>query len=766
MAYESSLEKPYTGLEVVDGHAVMSPGDYQDPKKLYDRLIKRVQKYHPSADISMIEKAFKIADEAHQGQCRKSGEAYIIHPLWVAMILADLELDKETIVAGILHDVVEDTVVSVEEIEQIFGAEVTLLVDGVTKLGQLSYSTDKLEVQAENLRKMFLAMAKDIRVILIKLADRLHNMRTLEFMCPEKQIEKAKETLDIYAPIAQRLGISKIKTELDDLSLKYSQPEVFYDLVRQINERKTEREEFVAMIVKEVSAHMDNAHIKCEVKGRVKHFFSIYKKMVNQNKTVDEIYDLFAVRIIVDSVKDCYAALGVIHEMYTPIPGRFKDYIAMPKPNMYQSLHTTLMSSVGQPFEIQIRTEEMHKTAEYGIAAHWKYKESNDGQKSVAAQEEEKLSWLRQILEWQQDTDNREFLSLLKGGLDLFAEDVYCFTPNGDVKNLPNGSTPVDFAYAIHSAVGNKMVGARVNGKLVNIDYKIQNGDRIEILTSQNSKGPSRDWLNIVKSTQARNKINQWFKKELKEENIIRGKELLAAYCKTKALVLSDLTKPKYLQVVQTKYGFKDWDGILATIGHGGLKEGQVVNRLLEEYEKDHKEVLTDEVIIERVKEATKKKAHVAKSKSGIVVKGIDDMAVRFSKCCNPVPGDEIVGFVTRGRGMSIHRTDCVNILNLSEAERIRLIDAEWETSMTETNGEYLSGIKIYSDDRPGLLMAVSKVFTEGDININSINTHTSKQGVVTLELSFAVSGREELNHIVEKLRQIPGVIDIERSVG
>ena len=356
--------------------------------------------------------------------------------------------------------------------------------------------------------------------------------------------------------------------------------------------------------------------------------------MVNQDKTVDEIYDLFAVRIIVDSVKDCYAALGVIHEMYTPVPGRFKDYIAMPKPNMYQSLHTTLMSSVGQPFEIQIRTSEMHKTAEYGIAAHWKYKESNDGKKSVETQEEEKLTWLRQILEWQQDTDNREFLSLLKGGLDLFAEDVYCFTPNGDVKNLPNGSTPVDFAYAIHSAVGNKMVGARVNGKLVNIDYKIQNGDRIEILTSQNSRGPSRDWLNIVKSTQARNKINQWFKKELKEENIIRGKELLAAYCKAKSLVLSDLTKPKYMQVVQTKYGFREWEGILATVGHGGLKEGQVINRLLEEYQKDHKEVLTDEKIIERVNEATKNKAHVSKSKSGIVVKGIDDMAVRFSRCC------------------------------------------------------------------------------------------------------------------------------------
>ena len=766
MAYESSLEKPYTGLEVVDGHAVMSPEDYQDPKKLYDMLIARVRKYHPSADITMIEKAFDIAYHAHEGQCRKSGEAYIIHPLWVGIILAELELDKETIVAGILHDVVEDTVMSDEEIAEVFGKEVALLVDGVTKLGQLSYSSDKLEVQAENLRKMFLAMAKDIRVILIKLADRLHNMRTLEFMRPEKQMEKAKETLDIYAPIAQRLGISKIKTELDDLSLKYSKPEVFFDLVRQINERKTEREEFVDHIVKEVSAHMENARIKCEVKGRVKHFFSIYKKMVNQNKTVDEIYDLFAVRIIVDSVKDCYAALGVIHEMYTPVPGRFKDYIAMPKPNMYQSLHTTLMSTVGQPFEIQIRTAEMHKTAEYGIAAHWKYKENGNSQKSEATQEEEKLTWLRQILEWQQDTDNREFLSLLKGGLDLFAEDVYCFTPNGDVKNLPNGSTPVDFAYAIHSAIGNRMVGARVNGKLVNIDYKIQNGDRIEILTSQNSKGPSRDWLNIVKSTQARNKINQWFKKELKEENIIRGKELLAAYCKAKSLVLSDLTKPKYMHVVQTKYGFREWEGILATVGHGGLKEGQVINRLLEEYQKDHKEVLTDETIIERVKEATKKTAHVAKSKSGIVVKGIDDMAVRFSKCCNPVPGDEIVGFVTRGRGMSIHRTDCINILNLSEAERIRLIDAEWEASITQERGQYTSSIKIFANNRSGLLMEVSKVFTENKIDISSINTHTSKQGVVTMELSFVVGGRDELNHVIEKLRQITGVIDIERTTG
>ena len=766
MAYESSLEKPYTGLEIVDGHAVMNPEDYQDPKKLYKMLIMHVRKYHPSADISMIEKAFDIAYHAHEGQFRKSGEAYIIHPLWVGIILAELELDKETIVAGILHDVVEDTVMTEEEITDIFGAEVALLVDGVTKLGQLSYSADKLEVQAENLRKMFLAMAKDIRVILIKLADRLHNMRTLEFMRPEKQVEKARETLDIYAPIAGRLGISKIKTELDDLALKYTQPEVFFDLVRQINDRKTEREEFVSHIVKEVSEHMEHANIKAEIKGRVKHFFSIYKKMVNQDKTVDQIYDLFAVRIIVDSVRDCYAALGVIHEMYTPVPGRFKDYIAMPKPNMYQSLHTTLMSSVGQPFEIQIRTAEMHKTAEYGIAAHWKYKETGDSKKSVADQAEEKLTWLRQILEWQQDTDNREFLSLLKGGLDLFAEDVYCFTPNGDVKSLPNGSTPVDFAYAIHSAVGNKMVGARVNGKLVNIDYKIQNGDRIEILTSQNSRGPSRDWLNIVKSTQARNKINQWFKKELKEENIIRGKEMLLAYCKAKSLVLSDLTKPKYVQIVQTKYGFRDWDAVLASVGHGGLKEGQVVNRLAEEYAKDHKEVLTDEKIIERVNEATKNRAHVARSKSGIVVKGIDDMAVRFSRCCNPVPGDEIVGFVTRGRGMSIHRTDCVNIINLSEAERIRLIDAEWEASLTEERGQYQAGIKLFAHNRQGLLMEVSKVFTEFKIDINSLNTHISKQGIATMELGFVVTGRDQLKRVVEKLHQIQSVIDIERTAG
>ena len=767
MAGTLEYEQLNKNLEVVDGHAVKAPEDYQDPEQLYQALVARVRKYHPSTDISMIEKAYRIAKEAHKDQVRKSGEPYIIHPLWVGIILADLEMDKETIVAGMLHDAVEDTAMTLDDITKEFGEEVALLVDGVTKLGQLSYSQDKLEVQSENLRKMFLAMAKEILVIIIKLADRLHNMRTLEFMTPAKQQEKARETMDIYAPIAQRLGISKIKTELDDLSLKYWKPDVYYQLVKDLNERKTEREEFVQQIVAEVSKHMKNAHIRAKVYGRVKHFFSIYKKMVNQNKTLDQVYDLFAVRIIVDSVKDCYGALGVIHEMYTPIPGRFKDYIAMPKPNMYQSLHTTLMGPSGQPFEIQIRTEEMHKTAEYGIAAHWKYKEGSDAAKSMASQEA-KLNWLRQILEWQRDmSDNREFLSLLKGDLDLFAEDVYCFTPNGDVKNLPNGSTPVDFAYAIHSAVGNKMVGARVNGKLVNIDYKIQNGDRIEILTSQNSKGPSRDWLNIVKSTQAKNKINQWFKKEFKEDNIIRGKELISSYCRSKSIDLLNILKPKYQQIVQKKYGFRDWDAVLAAIGHGGLKEGQVVNRLQEEYEKEHKKEITDETILEKISEANRQKVHIARSKSGIVVKGINDMAVRFSKCCNPVPGDEIVGFVTRGRGMSIHRTDCVNMLHLSDAERERLIDAEWEdTSDTEGGGQYLAELKMYADDRQGLLMDVTKVFTEEKIDVKSVNIRTSKKGTATLDMGFIVQGREQLEVVIKKLRQIESVIDIERTTG
>lgn len=759
---------------VLDNGKISELREFMTPDELYQALVNRVQKYHPSDDISLIEKAYKVASEAHKDQRRKSGEPYIIHPLYVSIILAELEMDKETIVAGLLHDVVEDTIMTEAQITQEFGAEVSQLVDGVTKLENIPLSSGngtesdaRLEMQAENLRKMFLAMAKDIRVIIIKLADRLHNMRTLKYQKPESQQRIAKETIEVYSPIAQRLGISKIKVELDDLSLKYLEPEAYYDLVEKIAVRKSVREKYIAGIVEEVSRHIKNAGIEAEIDGRVKHFFSIYKKMKNQNKTLDQIYDLFAVRIIVDSVKDCYAALGVIHEMYKPIPGRFKDYIAMPKANMYQSLHTTLIGSSGQPFEVQIRTFEMHKAAEYGIAAHWKYKEASDGKK-VESQEEEKLTWLRQILEWQRDTsDNREFMNLLKNDLDLFSDNVYCFTPSGDVKNLPAGSTPIDFAYSIHSAVGNKMVGARVNGKLVTIDYVLKNGDRIEIITSQNSKGPSRDWLNIVKSTQAKNKINQWFKNELKDDNIIKGKEFLANYCKTKSIVLSDLLKPDYMEGIQRKYGFQDWDAVLAAIGHGALKEGQVVNKMLEYYERDHKKELSNEEVLASIAEnAQLNRPAEAKSKNGIIVKGITDVSVRFSKCCSPVPGDEIVGFVTRGRGISIHRTDCVNVLNLPEIERARLIEADWQEPDKAEGSRYFAEIVIYANNRNGLLADISRALTEKNIDILSMNTRTNKQGIATMQTSFEISGREELLRVIDKIRSIESVIDIERTRG
>ena len=760
--------------EIFDDGKMSEHQEFVDPEGLYQELIQRVQKYHPSDDISMIQKAYNTAAEAHKNQTRKSGEPYIIHPLNVAIILAELELDKETIVAGILHDVVEDTIMTEEDLKREFGDDVALLVDGVTKLEKIPLSAggdqpdEKLEMQAENLRKMFLAMAKDIRVILIKLADRLHNMRTLQYKKPESRQRIAKETLEIYSPIAQRLGISKLKIELDDLSLKYLEPEVYYDLVDKISERKSVREKYIQSIVDEVSEHIRNAGIKAKIDGRVKHFFSIYKKMKNQNKTLDQIYDLFAVRIIVDSVRDCYAALGVIHEMYKPIPGRFKDYIAMPKANMYQSLHTTLIGSSGQPFEIQIRTFEMHKAAEYGIAAHWKYKEASDGKK-VAAQEEEKLVWLRQILEWQRDmSDNREFLKLLKNDLDLFSDNVYCFTPTGEVKNLPAGSTPIDFAYSIHSAVGNRMVGARVNDKLVTIDFFFNYWERIDIFTSQNSKGPSRDWLNVVKSTQAKNKINQWFKNELKEDKIVKGKDLLSSYCKARSVMLSDLLKPDYMNAVMRKYGFRDWDSVLAAIGHGALKEGQVVNKMQDLYDREHKKELTNEEVLASIAEngalAAAKPATI-KAKSGIVVRGIADLSVRFSKCCSPVPGDEIVGFVTRGRGISVHRTDCVNMMNLPEIERARIIDAEWQAPEDATE-KYVAEIDIYANNRNGLLADITKAMTEKNISILSLNTRISRQGLATMQISFEVESKEELNRVIEKIRGIESVVDIELATG
>ena len=746
--------------------------EFQAPETLYKGLIDRVRKYHPSDDITLIEKAYQTAAMAHKDQLRKSGEPYIIHPLCVAIILADLELDKETIAAGLLHDVVEDTILTKEEIEAAFGSDVALLVDGVTKLTNLQLSSDnagktpdQLEMQANNLRKMFLAMAKDIRVILIKLADRLHNMRTLEHMPPEKQTRIAQETLDIYSPIAGRLGISKIKVELDDLSLKYLKPDVYYDLVEKVAQRRSERESYVEEICENVRVHIKEAGINGEVNGRIKHFFSIYKKMRNQAKTIDQIYDLFAVRIIVANIRDCYAALGIIHEMYTPVPGRFKDYIAMPKPNMYQSLHTTLIGPSGQPFEIQIRTYDMHRAAEYGIAAHWKYKEASDG-KTPEIGEEEKLTWLRQILEWQQEmSDNQEFMNLLKSDLNLFSEDVYCFTPNGEVKNLPAGSTPIDFAYSIHSAIGNKMIGAKVNGKLVPIDYKIQNGDRIEVLTSQNSKGPSRDWLNIAKSTSTKNKINQWFRHERKEENVSRGKELILDYCKTKGIDFYEITSPAYQDMVTRKYGFHDWDSILAAVGHGGLKEGQIVNKIIELYERDHKKTLTDEEVLESVAEINNT-PHLISTGNAIVVKGVHDVAVRFSKCCNPVPGDDIVGFVTRGRGVSIHRRDCINVQAMASQDRSRLIEARWENENASSGERYVANIKIFANNRSGLLADISKALTEKNLDIISMNTRTSKQGLATLETSFQVGSRDQLREIVEKIRAIDSVIDIERTSG
>ena len=743
-----------------------TPKDFTPPEELYQTLIEKVLEYHPNTDITMIEKAYAIASKAHEGQLRKSGEPYIMHPLCVAIILAELQLDKETIVAGILHDVIEDTIMTDEEIEKEFSAEILLLVDGVTKLTQLNFSQDKVELQAENLRKMFLAMAKDIRVILIKLADRLHNLRTLQYQSPAKQIEKAKETMEIYSPIAHRLGISKIKVELDDLSLQYLEPEKFKELKAELDERLEERETFIQNIVHDVKECIEDADIQAEISGRVKHLFSIYKKMVNQDKTLDQIYDIFAVRIIVDSVRDCYAALGIIHEKYKPIPGRFKDYIAMPKANMYQSLHTTLISESGQPFEIQIRTYDMHNTAEYGIAAHWKYKENLSG--ISQDREEEKLVWLRQILEWQRDTeDNKEFMSTVKTDLDLFAEQVYCFTPNGDVKSLPAGSNPIDFAYSIHSAVGNKMVGARVNGRQVPVNYTLRNGDRVEIVTSQNSKGPSRDWLSIVKSAQARSKINQWFKQEFKEENINRGKELLMNYCKAKGYNYADYSKPNMLKAVMTKYNFQDWDSVLAAIGHGGLKEGQVMNKLIEAQIKEEKTKQTEEDLLEQLNHSGNLQ-RLNRSKGGITVKGVDDVAVHFSRCCSPVPGDEIVGFVTRGRGISIHRTDCVNVLGMGSADRFRLIEAEWqEDAIQNANATYSTEIRIFAADRTGMLFDVSKIFTEANINVTAVNSKSNhKSERATITVSFEIKTVDQLNYVISKLRMVPGVLDVERSVG
>ncbi|MBP3233924.1 MAG: bifunctional (p)ppGpp synthetase/guanosine-3',5'-bis(diphosphate) 3'-pyrophosphohydrolase [Eubacterium sp.] len=760
---DESARKPISKIinESSKTGVLATPEDFTSPDDIYKVLIEKMKEYHPSDDFSMVEKAYHIADDAHQGQKRKSGEPYIIHPLCVAIILAELEMDKETIVAGLLHDVIEDTEYTKEDLSKEFSPEIALLVDGVTKLTQLNLSQDKIEIQAENLRKMFLAMAKDIRVIIIKLADRLHNLRTLQYQTAAKQVEKARETMDIYAPIAKRLGISRIQVEMDDLCMQYLYPDVYAELRETIGERLSEREGFINDMVNEVTQYIKEAEIEAEIEGRVKHIFSIYKKMKTQNKTLDQIYDIFALRIKVASVRDCYAALGIIHEKYKPIPGRFKDYIAMPKANMYQSLHTTLIGHEGRPFEIQIRTYDMHRTAEYGIAAHWKYKESGS---TNVTHEEEKLNWLREILEWQNDTkDNKEFMNAVKTDLDMFQDQVYCFTPAGDVKSLPRGSNTIDFAYAIHTAVGNRMVGARINGRQVPIETQLHSGDRVEIITSQNTKGPSMDWLKLVRSTQAKTKINQWFRQELKEENIVKGKSLVEEYCKSKGIILADILKPEYMSATLKRYNFADWDSLMAAVGHGGLKEGQIVNRLQEEIRREKEKNSTDEDV---VREINSQHHEFIVPKGSIKVRGIHDVAVRFSKCCSPVPGDEIVGFVTRGRGISVHRTDCDNIMCMSEDERKRLIEAEWVEEGGAGEAEFTTEINVYAMDRSALIFDITKVFMEADIPIKRIEGRVNKQGKSTVNVQFGVKSKSDLNTLTSKIRNIEGIIDIERTQG
>ncbi|HBY20673.1 MAG TPA: (p)ppGpp synthetase [Clostridiales bacterium] len=743
------------------------------PNILFERLMDKVVKYHDFGDFTMLEKAYEVAYNAHKNQLRKSGEPYIIHPLETAIILADLELDLESIIAAILHDVVEDTTYTYDEIKKLFNEEIADLVIGVTKLTNIDYlkSTEqkkehsKEDIQAENYRRMFMAMAKDIRVIFIKLADRLHNMRTLKHMPEYKQKQKAQETLDIYAVLANRLGISKIKIELEDLAFRYLYLEEYYNLVDQIKSKKEERTRFVKNITKELEKRISDEGIKVDIQGRAKHFYSIYKKMKKKNKSIDEIYDLFALRAMVDTVKDCYGVLGIVHEMYKPIPNKFKDYIAMPKPNMYQSLHTTVIGPDGQPFEIQIRTWDMHRTSEYGIAAHWKYKEGNANKKDGDGLQQ-KLAWLREILEWQKDmSDSNEFMKNLKVDLGMFNEGVFVFTPKGDVINLPQGSTPIDLAYHIHTAVGNRMVGAKVNDRIVTLDYVLKIGDRVDILTSQNSRGPSRDWLNIAKSSQTKSKINQWFKTEFKQENIEKGKVLLEDAAKRKGIELSKLLKPEWMDMLVRKFGLQKWEMVYALIGHGDLKESYVLNRLYDEYAKVNEKTLTVEELIEKNQHAVKKNV-TKKSQNGIIVKGVEDLAVKFSKCCSPVPGDEIVGYITKGRGISIHRTDCKNILNLSSIEKNKLIESEWDSMQDKSDNLYLTDLLIIGGEREGFLFDVSKVATDMKISLKQVSAKALSSKEAYISITVEVQGKKELDTLMRKLNNIRGVREVTRVSG
>ncbi|HHW56369.1 MAG TPA: bifunctional (p)ppGpp synthetase/guanosine-3',5'-bis(diphosphate) 3'-pyrophosphohydrolase [Clostridia bacterium] len=716
---------------------------------MLDKVINRIKKYMgDDANLELIYKAYDFAVNAHEGQMRNSGEPYIVHPIEVAYILADLELDITTIAAGLLHDVIEDTDVTYDQLMENFGKEIADLVDGVTKLGKIEYKS-KVEQQAENMRKMLIAMAKDIRVILIKLADRLHNMRTLKYLPPDKQKEKAEETLEIYAPIAHRLGISKIKWELEDLCLRYLHPDEYYDLVEKVAAKRKEREEFIQNIIATIKEKLNEMGIQAEVDGRPKHFYSIYKKMKTQNKTFDEIYDLLAVRIIVNTVKDCYAVLGIVHTLWKPIPGRFKDYIAMPKPNMYQSLHTTVIGPKGETFEIQIRTWEMHKTAEYGIAAHWKYKEG----KTTQDEFDQKLAWLRQLLEWQKELkDAKEFMETLK--IDLFTDEVFVFTPKGDVINLPAGSTPIDFAYSIHTEIGHRLNGAKVNGKIVPINYQLKNGDIVEILVSPNKdRGPSRDWLQIVKSSQARNKIRQWFKKEKREENIARGEEILEKELRRHG-IQPVMIKNEIWEEVLKKLNIHTMEDLYATIGYGGLTLNQVIPRIKEEIKKSQKEIGLKPTTPDRVE---KKKAKT--NNMGVIVKGVDNVMVRFAKCCSPVPGDEIIGYVTKGRGISIHRKDCQNVRDFL-FDKNKIVEVEWDQGK---NISYQADIQIMANDKFGLLTEVTSVLSDTKINVKAVNARTTRDNIAIINLTLEITSKEQLEKVMNKLKALEGVMDVYR---
>lgn len=712
-------------------------------------LEKHILAYNPSADISLIRKAYEFAKKAHSGQHRVSGELFIFHPLEVAKILADLELDIATIAAGILHDVVEDTQYSIQDITDNFGSEIAILVDGVTKLGKLEYKT-KEEQQAENLRKMFLAMAKDIRVILIKLADRLHNMRTLRYLPKEKQREKAIETIEIFAPLAHRLGISKIKWELEDLSLRYLEPDCYYDLVDKVAKKRQEREEHINKMIEILKQKLESSGITSEIYGRPKHFYSIYKKMKTQNKTFDQIYDLTAVRVIVNNIRDCYGSLGVIHTLWKPIPGRFKDYIAMPKPNMYQSLHTTVIDSSGEPLEIQIRTYEMHKTAEYGIAAHWKYKEGNKTEEEF----DKKLSWLRQILDWQRDLkDARDFMETLK--IDLFSDEVYVFTPKGDVINLPMGSCPIDFAYRIHTDIGNHCTGAKVNGKMVPLDYKLSNGDIIEVITSSHGNGPSRDWLGIVKSNQAKNKIRQWFKKERREENIARGKESLEKEARRQGYDIYQILKHDFVSNILKKMNLSSLDDMYSSIGYGGFTSKQILQKILEEYKKNVKQDKS-EIDVNKIETKPKQKQKIDR---GVKLDGIDNILIKFARCCNPVPGDKIIGYITKGRGVSIHRKDCPNVVN-NIYDKERLIEVNWE-GLQETS--YPVEIEASASDRPGVLSDIINMIGEMKTTIDAVNARASKDGIAVIDLVLEINDKKHLENVMKKISRIPGIFEVKR---